>query len=42
MRNLRRKLYYDEVIGVNMGKNKTGDAMYDYPMGVKVFSPTVN
>lgn len=42
MRHLRRKLYYDEVIGVNMGKNKFGDAMHDYPMGVKVFSPTAN
>lgn len=25
-----------------MGQNKFGDALYDYPMGVKVFSPTAN
>lgn len=42
MRHLRRKCDYNEVIGVNMGKNKMGDALYDYSMGVKVFSPTAN
>jgi dihydroorotate dehydrogenase len=42
MRNLRRKLEYQGVIGINMGKNKWADAMQDYPMGVKVFSPTAN
>lgn len=42
MRNLRRKLCYEEVIGVNMGKNKFGDALKDYSMGVKVFSPTAS
>lgn len=42
MRHLRRKLCYEEVIGVNMGKNKFGDALKDYSMGVKVFSPTAN
>jgi dihydroorotate dehydrogenase len=25
-----------------MGKNKNGDALHDYPMGVKVFSPTAS
>lgn len=42
MRHLRRNLGYAEVIGVNLGKNKFSDAMHDYPMGVKVFSPTAN
>lgn len=42
MRHLRRKLDYKEVIGVNMGKNKTTDAIHDYSMGVKVFSPTAS
>lgn len=42
MRYLRRKLDYKEVIGVNMGKNKSSDALHDYSMGVKVFSPTAS
>lgn len=42
MRYLRRKLEYKEVIGVNMGKNKWADALRDYSMGVKVFSPTAS
>ena len=42
MRHLRRKLEYEGVIGVNMGRDKFADALHDYPMGVKVFSPTAN
>jgi dihydroorotate dehydrogenase len=42
MRHLRRHLGYPEIIGINLGKNKYSDAMHDYPMGVKVFSPTAN
>ena len=42
MRHLRRKLEYEGVIGVNMGKNKFGEPLHDLPMGVKVFSPTAN
>lgn len=42
MRHLRRKLEYKEVIGINMGKNKWAEALHDYPLGVKVFSPTAN
>lgn len=42
MRQLRRKLNYQEVIGVNMGKNKWADAIHDYSLGVKVFSPTAS
>lgn len=42
MRYLRRKIDYKEVIGVNMGKNKSTDALHYYPMGVKVFSPTAD
>lgn len=42
MRHLRRKLEYKEVIGINLGKNKWAEAIHDYTLGVKVFSPTAN
>ena len=46
LRYLRRKLSYPETIGVNIEKNKWSharlDALHDYSLGVKVFSPTVN
>lgn len=42
MRHLRRKLNYIEVIGVNLGTNKWSDALHDYSLGVKVFSPTAD
>ncbi|CRK95640.1 CLUMA_CG009098, isoform A [Clunio marinus] len=42
MRYLRRKIEYEGIIGVNMGRNKWSDPIHDYSMGVKVFSPTAN
>lgn len=42
MRHLRRHLNYEEVVGINLGKNKFASAIHDYPLGVKVFSPTAN